>query len=811
MSYNDFYTSHLGFTPYSYQNKVAELLLSGKNVVLSVPTGSGKTWASIMPFLYAKKNQLHFPSKLIYSLPLRTLTNSIYDDVKNVVCGESISIQTGEFSNDPYFENDIVFSTIDQTLSSFLCFPLSLSRKQANINAGAIVGSYLVFDEFHLLDKRLSMATTIGMLRMLKNMCRFCIMTATLTKEYMEFLKSKLDNIEIVSIGDFDDDKKLIKSLIPANGTQYKKRLNVKEEVLSSEFIISHHINKSIVICNQVEKCQKIYNDLIKSKGDNTKVICIHSRFFDSDRKKKEKQIKEYFGKDSKEKNVILVSTQVIEAGMDITCDTLFTEISPVNSFLQRAGRCARYAFESGCIYVFDVEKNNGKEERDFNKINTESEDERERRKMSDPYLPYDRKLCEQTFQNLKCNHYIDEKIALYLVNDILNETEQKQAKDIMSRLYNEEYIKKAWLDCDKRHYRETIRDIQSIEIALVNLQELKGTYVSPRNYETISVFKWSFIGWAIKISESHADNDDWFCAKVTQNKDSQFDDDWTDGEAYKLCQIQIDELRTYDDIIFVDNHFFDYTDAGLLVRDNNNNQKSPIQGSHNDEKSVISFNMDTYSQHCRASHSCYIQDFKPKLSFLLSSIDDFVGKKYDWNKLILLMFYLHDYGKLNQPWQKLVLDYQRKKMNDESFFEVLAHTDYNSQEDSILADECKLYRRPPHAGIGALQIYEMLYDDYGEGIARAVGCSVLKHHNVDTSNYCAYDIKEEYQKYIIEFTQGFCDISRFVYSSSVGESLSDIIPEKEKEWILYFVMTRLLRICDQKATTNINDYLKNE
>jgi CRISPR-associated endonuclease/helicase Cas3 len=39
-----------GFPPYEYQVKVAELLLAGKNVILSVPTGAGKTWASVIPF-----------------------------------------------------------------------------------------------------------------------------------------------------------------------------------------------------------------------------------------------------------------------------------------------------------------------------------------------------------------------------------------------------------------------------------------------------------------------------------------------------------------------------------------------------------------------------------------------------------------------------------------------------------------------------------------------------------------------------------------------------------------------------------------
>ena len=54
MDYNLLHSNITGFSPYSYQKEVAKLLLSGKNVILSVPTGAGKTWASIMPFLFAK-------------------------------------------------------------------------------------------------------------------------------------------------------------------------------------------------------------------------------------------------------------------------------------------------------------------------------------------------------------------------------------------------------------------------------------------------------------------------------------------------------------------------------------------------------------------------------------------------------------------------------------------------------------------------------------------------------------------------------------------------------------------------------------
>ncbi|MEM7539396.1 MAG: DEAD/DEAH box helicase, partial [Chloroflexota bacterium] len=39
--------------PYEYQEKVGNLLLEGKNVVLQAPTGAGKTSAAITPFIHS--------------------------------------------------------------------------------------------------------------------------------------------------------------------------------------------------------------------------------------------------------------------------------------------------------------------------------------------------------------------------------------------------------------------------------------------------------------------------------------------------------------------------------------------------------------------------------------------------------------------------------------------------------------------------------------------------------------------------------------------------------------------------------------
>lgn len=267
---NEFYISITGFAPYQYQLKVAELLLNGKNVILSVPTGAGKTWASIIPFLYARQmGNVNFPQKMIYSLPLRTLANSIYSDVsevlqKNTELKGLTSIHTGEYKNDEHFENDIIFSTIDQTLSNFLCFPLSLSKRQANINAGALIGSYLVFDEFHLLDPKLSMSTTLGMLKTLKNLCRFCIMTATLSEKYIAELKEAV-NAEVISINHFPDDEAKVNSLKVPEGREAKKTVFVKDEIINAQTILRQHQNKTIVICNRVEKAQQLYNEIVAS------------------------------------------------------------------------------------------------------------------------------------------------------------------------------------------------------------------------------------------------------------------------------------------------------------------------------------------------------------------------------------------------------------------------------------------------------------------------------------------------------------------------------------------------------------------
>ena len=60
------------------------------------------------------------------------------------------------------------------------------------------------------------------------------------------------------------------------------------------------------------------------------------------------------------EKRVTVVSTSLIEAGIDLDFETVFREINGLDSILQAGGRCNREGKrDSGAVYVFENEKSN--------------------------------------------------------------------------------------------------------------------------------------------------------------------------------------------------------------------------------------------------------------------------------------------------------------------------------------------------------------------------------------------------------------------------------------------------------------------
>jgi CRISPR-associated endonuclease/helicase Cas3 len=108
----------------------------------------------------------------------------------------------------------------------------------------------------------------------------------------------------------------------------------------------------TLIIVNTVDRATRLF-DLLRKRSDlaNTHIKLIHSRF-----RPIERETWQEFLTQRDQSRRILVSTQVVEAGVDLSACVLYTELAPWASLVQRFGRCARYPGESGKVFWLDFE-----------------------------------------------------------------------------------------------------------------------------------------------------------------------------------------------------------------------------------------------------------------------------------------------------------------------------------------------------------------------------------------------------------------------------------------------------------------------
>ncbi len=185
-----------------------------------------------------------------------------------------------------------------------------------------------------------------------------------------------------------------------------------------------------IIICNTVSQAQGIYRDLqnlqqILDSDSQINITLLHSRFLPEHRAQKETYLREKFARNWYEQDdstcEILISTQVIEAGINITCQVLHTQLAPMNSLLQRAGRCARFTGEVGEVLIYrKVEVNQDNHELagtdlyewKYSSLDASIEKETEKEnenpenieKPKEKFLPYKKEICELTWEVLEAH-----------------------------------------------------------------------------------------------------------------------------------------------------------------------------------------------------------------------------------------------------------------------------------------------------------------------------------------------------------------------------------------------------------------------
>jgi CRISPR-associated endonuclease/helicase Cas3 len=110
----------------------------------------------------------------------------------------------------------------------------------------------------------------------------------------------------------------------------------------------------TLVVVNTVERAKALYSELLKIRksSGSPDLLLVHSRF----RPKEREELNQQLSRPAP--NRIIVATQVVEAGVDISVRTLITELAPWGSIVQRIGRCNRTGDDGpGQVFWIDLEE----------------------------------------------------------------------------------------------------------------------------------------------------------------------------------------------------------------------------------------------------------------------------------------------------------------------------------------------------------------------------------------------------------------------------------------------------------------------
>ena len=128
------------------------------------------------------------------------------------------------------------------------------------------------------------------------------------------------------------------------------------EAVWSRHSAVTTSSPLTLVICNTVDRARALFDALARRvNGPAPSLFLVHSRFRGVERSAWRALLTENGSQAADSAGRIIVATQVVEAGVDLSADLLVTELCPWASLVQRAGRLARRG-GSGSLVVFDLE-----------------------------------------------------------------------------------------------------------------------------------------------------------------------------------------------------------------------------------------------------------------------------------------------------------------------------------------------------------------------------------------------------------------------------------------------------------------------
>lgn len=375
--------------------------------LIDIPTGLGKTAAVVIAWIWNRVvlQRQDWPRRLVYCLPMRTLVEQTQSEVQrwvtNVLVESSgsskeavielewlrdhspIILMGGEEMDEQKKQWDvhpekpaIIIGTQDMLLSRALNRGYGMSRYRWPMHFALLNNDCLwVMDETQLMGVGVETSAQMDGFRNAANMpvfggCPTWWMSATLAPDRLNTVDHREPNGGWPTIRLSDQERREGRPHELANAPKLLEKAPV---VLSkannktygaelAKLIVERHTSGTLtlVVVNRVSRAQEVYNAITKGKKplyDPAKVGLIHSRFRAGDRARNTALL-------TSQGDRIIIATQAVEAGVDVSARLLVTELAPWASLVQRFGRCNRRAeFEQAEVLWVDLEHAGEKDE----------------------------------------------------------------------------------------------------------------------------------------------------------------------------------------------------------------------------------------------------------------------------------------------------------------------------------------------------------------------------------------------------------------------------------------------------------------
>lgn len=445
---------------------------------LDLPTGAGKTLLSlrygINQMNYQKKDRFFYVTSFLSVLEqnafeMREVLNNddyILEHHSNVLSDEN-EIETDDrddslesirkkFLLDDWTSPVVLTTTVQFYNSIFKGKSANLTRFKSFIN------SVIILDEWQSIPTEFLYITNLA-LNFLKIVMKATILlsTATQPRNASISLKHKL------SYGDLKGEKEDIIDYKDYDFSAFERaKLKIYKDInkmySSSDIrdLILENPDKSILIILNTKKIVKKVYDLLEDSYRESDLYYLTTNLTASDRLEKIDEIK--FRLKSKDK-ICVVSTQLIEAGVDVDFDLVIRSISGMDSVVQAMGRCNREGLKKEAFtYLINLDKN---EEKTSLLKGVDERKEACQKTLRSFSSNLDlKKLTEEYFENLYAN--LEEDKFTNIINLLSENKEsyneiQKKFNKYNNYLYDED--RKIFLDLFPS-FKKAYNDFQLIE-----------------------------------------------------------------------------------------------------------------------------------------------------------------------------------------------------------------------------------------------------------------------------------------------------------------------------------------------------------